>query len=187
MRVFIQWARATPADYEVYDFGAGANVIRNLPNKAEPLPGEGEQALDEQAGWIAKANIQGVQFEGYRTYGFTYDRQQRILDIYSWADHVLWDPDGPYGVRWTFEFPRNDPNLGTINTVQSRIFYATPGSAWATSLDQAGISWSAWSTITLPPTNQRRWGPWLTAAQLEAHRAVRNEHVWDEWVEEQGP
>lgn len=185
MKVWIQWARANPVDYENYDFGAGVNVIKNLPSKPEPAGGQGTVALDQNAGWIAAVNVQGVTFNGYEHYGLQYDRQRRMVTVDGWNDEPADNPDGPYAVRWEFEFPRNDPRLNTINTVQRRIIYVEPGSPYAAWLDSVFVVWTPYSEFlnSLAPVAQRRHCPWLSNEQQAAHAAIRNERVWDEWIE----
>lgn len=185
MRVWIQWATATPSDYVMYDLGQGANAVRDLPTRAEPPGGQGTVALDETLGWVAALNVQGIVFSGYEHYGMAYNRQARILTIGAWNDEPADNSWGPYMTSWTLEFPRNDPQLNAINTVQARAIYVEPASEYATWLTAQGIPWLDWATRPAFPTQAIRHCPWLSDEQYAAHAAVRNEHVWDEWIEGQ--
>lgn len=183
MKIWIQWAMANPQDYVMYDLGSNnPNVIRDIPSKPEPPGGQGTVTLDNTPGWVASINVQGVIFSGYEHYGMAYNRQSRTCTIGAWNDEVADNPDGPYMTAWSFEFPRNDPKLNSINTVQSSALYVETGSGYAIWLDSHNIPWLPWEQRPTFNSLAVRHCPWLSDAQYQAHAENRNEHVWDEWI-----
>lgn len=180
MRIYIQWALATPANYVMYDL-AVRNQIRNLPSKPEPVAFS-FPPLDNQPGWVNAINCQGIIFEGFDHYGLAYEANVRKVTLSGWVDST--SSGFPYATSWELWFPKGDPKFGgAINTDQRGTQYATAGSTQAAIYDDGGVPWLPYSQFAAPAAIATRHGVYMTDAQYAAHSAVRTEPVWRDWVE----
>lgn len=174
MRIYLQWAKATPEDWVSVDVTRVAQV-RNLPKKPVPTTGA---VVDDAAGWLCGVNCQGIDFSGYDHTAIEVVGDG--LRITGWQDDTADFGDTRWATEWTLMPPAPDPALGgRVNTVQSRRVWATPDSAaWF-----PGVPVLPWAQFAPPATNLTIHGVWLTDELFAAHLARRTPHGWREWVQ----
>lgn len=184
MRVYVQWATATAADWVAYDL-TSARDVRALPRKGAPSGGE---VIDDTPGWISGINVQGVVFSGDHV---GIDWPGGVLQVATWND----DPDDwpavPFGKVYTFGPLRAAPELVGIGwdtqqtatpyadtaTVQALIAAGLPFDDWLT--HPARQPWSAFPRFN---PNQVLHGVWVDDALNDEHLAARTPHVYWEWA-----
>jgi len=175
MRVYVQWAKATPEDWIAVDVRNTA-VVRNLPKRPVPM---GTETLDNGAGWLCGLNVQGIDFSGYDHTAVEFLAGD-VLRITGWQDDPDdWLPGTRYATEWTLSPPAPDPALGgRVNTVQTRRVWAEAESTtWF-----GGSPVLPWAEFAPPPTNLTIHGIWMPEDLFRAHAARRTPHGWREWV-----
>lgn len=174
MKIYVQWAKAAAEDWFAWDV-TNNQQVRNAAKKAVP---NGSSALDNNPGWINAANCQGIEFSGYDHVAVEVVPGGG-LRITGWEDDTEDFGDTRWATEWLLMPPAPDPALGgVVNTVQQRTIWATPdAAAWF-----PGVTVLPWEQFVLPPANQTFHGIWLPQETFDAHRAVRSQHGWREWV-----
>lgn len=194
MRLYVQWARVHPTDWEPVEIVSDADWHR-LPSKPVPT---GTETLDDQPGWLYDLNVQGVTFGGFDHVAVGVIPNG--VRVTSWNDDAQ-DDSEKIAMVWEFEQPRHDPRVGQVNTVQRLTVHDdTPDSRWVGQSTSVGpVIVRPWSEF-VPPTGARH-GVWLpsphpiTPASVNerhrgifraddgpaAHRAARAFHGWEEW------
>lgn len=173
MRVYIQWATATPQDWQPYEINRSAHVMA-LTKRGVPQGGE---QLDDQPGWLCGLNCQGIDFSGWDHLAIEVVTDG--LRITGWED----DPDDHgetrWAVEWTLRSCKPDPRIGgQMNTDQTRRVWATPDAAiWFPTTNVL-----PWEDFVPPPTNLTLHGIWMTNEHYVAHRGARSSHGWREWI-----
>jgi hypothetical protein len=173
LKLYLQWAKATPEDWFPVDISRVAQV-RNLPKKGIPTA---SSVLDNTPGWLCGLNVQGIDFSGY-----DHTAVEVVGDglrITGWQDDTEDFGDTRWATEWTLMPPAPDPALGgRMNTVQSRRIWATPDAAvWF-----PGVDVLPWSEFTPPATNLTLHGVWMSNDLYAAHQAVRTHRGWREWL-----
>jgi hypothetical protein len=115
-KVLIQWATATVSDWVEYTFTSMSDV-RAVPKKPEPSD---SPVIDNNLGWIAAVNIQGVVLTGDHI-GFSLDGQGRLV-VGLWNDDPA-DWPCPWGLLYTFDSCAPDLQL----PVDAEFAAANPG------------------------------------------------------------
>lgn len=169
MRVYVQWAKDVPEDWESADITRNQE-IRRLPKKPPPT---GSETLDGDPGWVVGANCQGILFSGYDH--LAVEVVGDGLRFTGWQDDPVDWGDSRFAVEWTLMPPAFDPLVGEINTVQTRRVWATPDVQFLTGA-------LPWEEFVLPPANQTFHGIWVPPGLWDAHRQARSPHRWREWI-----
>lgn len=173
MKLYIQWARETPSDWELLDVTSGTQ-IRRLPKRG--VPGAGS-AVDGQPGWVSALNCQGITFDGYDHIAIEHLAGSDTLVITGWVDDPDDNPDDfRFAVQWRLSPPAPDPTIGgAMNTVQALTVWGTPGVAGPPDM-------RPWEEFVPPPADVTLHGIWLSEANWRAHRAAQSPHRWREWL-----
>lgn len=182
MLVYVQWAKATPGDYEAYDLSRIAQV-RNLPKKPEPVA---TAILDNVAGWLADVVVQGISFAGFDHLSAAFPATG-VLRVLAWNDDPVDYPEGPWAMVWDFHDPAPDPRYGgQVNTRQFLTVYtdrADLAAHWAAQTTSGGpVTVLPWAQFPTPAANVTLHGVWVEPTLYEQHRAARTLHGWQEWV-----
>lgn len=174
MRVFVQWASATPADWKPIDI-RNTKAVRNLPKRAAPIATD---AVDNLPGWICAINCQGITFSGYDHTAIEVVGDS--LKITGWNDDTEDFGDTRWATQWLLSPPAPDPLFGgQINTVQQRTIWATPDAAdWF-----GGTATLPWEQFVKPPANMTLHGIWLPDSLWRDHVTARTTHGWREWAQ----
>ena len=174
MRIYVQWAKASPEDWVLVDIKNTA-AVRNLPKR--PVP-NASSVVDGNPGWLCGLNVQGIDFSGYDHTAVEFLAGD-VLRVTGWMDDEEDQGDTRWATEWTLSPPAPDPALGgRVNTVQTRRIWATPDAAgWF-----GGVAVLPWAEFVPLPTNLTFHGIWLPDALFAAHRAARTPHGWREWV-----
>lgn len=206
MKVLVQWATASVSDWVQYDINSMADV-RAMPRK--PVPSD-SPLIDNEPGWIAAVNIQGVVFTADHL-GFSLDGNGHLV-VGKWNDDAADWPAVPFGWRYTFGPLAPDPNLPLsmrpdaaayqatfpervgdidgvphlINTQQTVTRYMD--ASVRTALIAAGETWAEgwadalpWSDFPKFVPNNQLHGVWLDAGLHDQHVAARSVRGWREW------
>jgi len=197
-KVLIQWATATAADWVEYTFTSMSDV-RAVPKKPEPSD---SPLIDDEPGWIAAVNIQGVVLTGDHV-GFNLDGQGRLV-VGKWnddpADWPFLDRDG-FGLLYTFDSfaPDNTIRLPTpeqvaanptrvaqdafgqwcwINTRQTVTPYANTATLEAAlALDPVEYQWAQ---FWLDDPNRLEWSDWPSGPNAFG----KNDIIHGVWLDE---
>lgn len=173
MRVLVQWATTTVTDWVAYDI-TRIQDVRAMPKK--PAPSD-SPLIDDQPGWIAALNIQGVVFTGYDHIGF--GMVGGALLVYAWND----DPeDFPVGTRWgqIWTIPNLGPARGVaVNTNISVVWYCEPN---ALPVQMGLTDFQPWSAMSFPNANNTIHGVWVSDTHWDALAAARSMRGWREWI-----
>jgi hypothetical protein len=200
-RVLIQWAAknqdGTVSDWTEYFF-TNMSDVRAVPKKPEPSD---SPIIDDQPGWIAAVNIQGVVFMADHV-GFNIDGQGRLV-VGKWNDDpVDWpflNGDG-FGWVYTFDSLAPDSNLPVsaeyaaanptqvgqnafgqwcmLNTRQTATRYANTATLQAAlALDPVEFQWTqSW----LDDPNRLEWTDWPSGATA----FKSNQTIHGVWLDE---
>lgn len=177
MRICIQWALATPANYA----DTTATDLAEGPHKADPagtVP-----ALDENTGWCHYICVQGVSFTANHYH--VSDGPSGSLVVTVWNDDPAIFAAGYRFARvWTFQITAPDALFGGLwNTRQNQVIYAEDDAR--TQLLAAGADPSIlkpWGDFVAPTTNVLH-GPAMNGATMAGHAAVRVAEGWRSWTE----
>jgi hypothetical protein len=173
MKVYIQWAKRNAEDWKMYNIN-NANQVRALFKRGVPKTGD---KVDDKEGWYCGLNCQGIDFSGHDHVAI--EPVEDGLRITGWTDDED-DQQEKVAVEWTLLTPRHDPNVGQINTVQSR-------RVWANDVYRArlpeDIGALPWEDFVEPPADLTVHGIWLSDENFERHINVRSIHGWREWIE----
>lgn len=177
MRICIQWALATPANYAdttATDLDAG-------PHKADPVGTV--PTLDEVTGWCHYICVQGIGFTANHYH--ISDGPSGSLVVTVWNDDPGTFPAGSRFARvWTFQTAAPDAVFGgRWNTRQSQVIYAEDDAS--TQLLAAGADpaiLKPWGEFVAPTTNVLH-GPAMDATDTTDHAAVRVAEGWRSWTE----
>lgn len=177
MRILVQWSRATPLGWEEVD----STQWRALPKRPEPTGGE---VLDDEPGWMARANIQGVEFHG--DHYAAEPLPQRGCRFSVWNDDPEDYPPGERHARvWTFQQLRPDPAVrGQWNTAQTQRLYADLDVA--DRMVAMGVPRELilpFEVFTPPQDELIRHGIWMPSALNTEHDRMRHMRGWREWTE----
>jgi hypothetical protein len=192
VRVLVQWATATVADWVTYDINRIQDV-RAMPKKPRPSD---SPVIDNSAGWVAALNIQGIVFTGYDVIGFTY--ASGALRVHCRNDGPDFAANQRWGQVWElqsyapdprFPVPNPDPNpswqrglvggvMCYVNTRQSVTWYGEPQSDPVTQGVPGVLPFASMPMPTNP--NDILYGVWVSDAQWAALSAARSPKSWRE-------
>lgn len=191
MKVYVQWAQATPGDWVLADTG-------NWPNrqtKADPIGDVGfdllnnvvsigDVLLNNQAGWVFGINCQGVVFPPSDHFAVEPHVSGGAV-VTRWDDDPYWYPNGDWKFAdvWTFEPLAFDPKVGTVNTRQSRVFYGDLlwEQYWIDREGELPPFFRPLSFFEPPASAVTKHGIWLSDAKVAEHMAARGLRGWREW------
>lgn len=180
MLVYVQWAKAHPTDYDVYEI-ASMRDVRRLPRKGIPSGGE---TLDDNAGWLSDVVVQGVSFEGWDHASADFPAPG-VLRVIVWNDDPVDYPDGPWAQVWDFHDPVPDARHG-VNTLQYLTVYTDVPALiafWTGQSTTGGpVVVLPWADFPQPAANVTLHGIWVDDALYQQHLAVRTRHGWREWI-----
>jgi hypothetical protein len=181
VKVYIQWTKANPEDWEEYDFTPKTiEKWARLPKKAIPHP---ESVIDNNPGWIFAINCQGIVMKGYDHYAIEPTSDLR----WGWGlKFTLWqdDPeDFPEGTRWAtvwelFE-PGHDDVVGQTNTRQRRTIFSEDNSGHPA---LTGGEYWPWKIFVPPQVEKTAHGVWVSDRLFDGHKEVVSDHHWREWI-----
>jgi len=184
VRLYFQWTQANPQTWQELDLlptGATRRTWEKLPRK--PLP-QDTDPIDDNLGWIAALNVQGVAFTGADHYAV--EPITGGLRVTVWHD----DPDDfPVGKRWadvwTFLTLAPDAKLGgAYNTRQSVVRYAEPDAFdFPFGTPHSIVTWRPWSEFILPASGITMHGKWVPDALWAQHKAQQTLKDWREWTD----
>lgn len=171
MKIQVQWASLTPADYEDYD---SADWSR-LPNRR-----------------IQSVNIQGVAFDSFEEYALE-DIADGGVNLYAWhpprPDYPGGEMTESHGHKWTFYPLAPDPLLGgAINTRQAKTTFYEPTDRRIWDQPLAGIETRrTFAEFTMPSGLVKRGVETDFGADgylsEQAHMAARQTKGWRAWTE----
>lgn len=195
MKVLIQWATSTVSDWVQYDI-TNMSQVRALPRK--PVPSD-SPVIDDDLGWIAAVNIQGVVLTGDHV-GFGIDGNGHLV-VGQWNDDAADWAAVPFGLLYTFGPLTPDPALPLysrpeplaylsqfpervgyidgvphlINTQQTVARYAD--TAVLQSLIAGGDSWAQ---VWLDDAARRPWSEWPNfTSNNQLHGVWLDQPLWD--------
>ena len=197
MRVYVQWTRANPQDWESLDITKDGDW-RKLAKKPEPLEGMAgtmqadlggafgiKTVLDpshitaDDPGWWYEFECQGVRFGGF---DHLHLKTGTGLVVTAWNDDPL-DHAGDFrAVEYTFRLPRSDMTNGgaLVPNIQVRGWAESQATLdrYANNREGGGdivYPWivADWAAFSAPgPANMVMHGIWMEPALVAAHDAA---------------
>ena len=190
MRVYLQWTRANPQDWEALDITTARdwrNAIKNA-SRSEP---DGSEVITDAPEFIYDLEVQGVQMSGADHIHIDADGGALVLTRWN-DDPVDWAGDRS-AQRWTFRLPVMDGRVGKLQPRQSL-------SVWAEAQARKDIyaqqnigagEWNEpvvvndWSAFTPPgPANMVVHGIWVSDQSVLDHQVARTPRGFRRFVTE---
>lgn len=180
MKVLIQWATNSPADWLEIDSSNWAG----LPKKADPRGGE---ILNGKPGWINRVCVQGVEFTA--DHYAVEDLPGSGCIVYAWSDDPEDYTEGYKNAKvYQFLYLDYDPNMnGAINTRQTVTFYPQSNVRALMPTSFHGAQVKPWSDFVKPDESITRHGIWLPSDLYTRHENIRSKRGWREWTEGLAP
>jgi hypothetical protein len=176
MRIFVQWAQSTAADWQQLDSLDWAS----LPNKGPP---GGMPFVDSSVGWINALNVQGAIVEGYDRISVVHGGPGGSIDV--WAvndDPAHWNPTTRYARRIrVYPLEARAELGGAISTRFEQVIYTDDPLFSAAPVESTTVE--PWVNAVMPPVANFRHGVMLSDPLFLAHQASRSRHGWREWTD----
>ncbi len=183
MKLYVQWAKRDPADYEAVDSAEWGSLER-LPSPRGRTPVRGDDA-----GWVFSLNVQGTVFVGYDHYAV--EDAAQATRVTAWTDTHA----GGMNRARVFEFlsVQPDPHLGgSYNTRATQTVYAEPeimriltrdGPVWCGNGPETAVAYRPLADFVEPPPGAVRHGKWVQDELVGPHDLARTERSWREWTD----
>lgn len=207
MKILVQWATSTVGEWVQYDINSMADV-RAMPRR--PVPSD-SPLIDDQPGWIAAINIQGVVLMGDHI-GFGLNGDGHLV-VGKWNDDGADWAGVPFGLVYTFGPLAPDPRFpadaafallhpGQVQWVGDRYLLLNTQQTVTKYADDAVLQSllaggdDPWAQEWLDDPNRRPWsefpsfqpnrqlhGVWLEQGLWDQHEQYQRTHIrgWREW------
>lgn len=180
MRLYVQWALATPQDGIAVELDTSGSRRRNferLPSKPKPVGGE---AIDDNPGWVYRLNIGGQEFNAFDHYAVA-PLASGGIQVTVWND----DPDDfPVGMRhaqvWTIG-PHTRSNTFVLLTYYTEPAYRRllPAAMQTTG---GPVTFLPYADFVPPAEAITRHGIWVPDELAVQHDVRKARHGWREWA-----
>jgi len=180
MRVYLQWTRANPQDWELVNITSDRDW-RDAIKGAGGVP-DGTEVITDDPQWIYDLEVQGVQMSGADHIHIDVDGGSLIVTRWN-DDPADWAGD-EYAQQWTFRLPVMDGRVGKLQPRQSLTVWAADAARRAKYMGQSigsgewhePIAVYGWDQFTAPgPANQIVHGIWIEGRDdvADPHTGVR--------------
>jgi hypothetical protein len=211
MRVYLQWTRAHPQGWEVFDM-TRTNDWRSLPQRDEPGPGvtglmpyqhpefgevwtpDPTHPTADDPGYIYDMSVAGIEMSGADH--ISVDRDGARIALTRWNDDTEWLGDR-YAQEFSFGMPVTDAERGVLQPDISLTVWAESAERRARYMGRytgrpparypvTVYGWDQWSAPG--PANMVRHGIWLPDDLVAAHEAAKTfRPTFDGWASLTGP
>lgn len=178
MKLYLQWALRTARDWQLSDSSEWSNLPRKAdPVRSSPIP---DNQLDNNPGWLAALNVQGVEFGYDHTVVTNLTDGSGGIVVTIWNDNPTTSPPGKRVAQgWTVLPLAPDSKFGgALNTRQSRVVYAEDQTLYSPNENTVVRPWSEFVVPAAAPVH----GIWVTDAKWAQHLAARTERGFRDWI-----